>query len=176
MIATCFCREKHWDCLAIHFFSWRLLRLPFLLNCLQKVQKVAIWEKKYFQKFVDINLYNLVWSIVKPELELKVFNLQSTYWFISSYREIPTNKTINLLKINMVALCLISNDMNNLGNEIFCCTNQLIVWKRGSNIYSTYKQIIKVSNFKKNLKARLEILPNEEIIKIKLLQIPLLIL
>ena len=143
---------------------------------LQKVQKVAIWEKKYFQKFVDINLYNLVWSIVKPELELKVFNLQSTYWFISSFREIPKNITINLLKINMAALCLISNDMNNLDNEIFCCTNQFIVWKRGSNIDSTYKQIIKVSNFKENLKARLEILPNEEMIKIKLLQIPLLIL
>ena len=143
---------------------------------LQKVQKVAIWEKKYFQKFVDINLYNLVWSIVKPELELKVFNLQSTYWFISSFREIPKNKTINLLKINMAALCLISNDMNNLDNEIFCCTNQFIVWKRGSNIDSTYKQIIKVRNFKENLKARLEVLPNEENTKIKLLQIPLLIL
>lgn len=76
----------------------------------------------------------------------------------------------------MAALCLIFNDMNNLDNEIFCWTNQLIVWKRGSNIDSTYKQIIKVSNVKENLKARLEILPNEEMIKIKLLQIPLLIL
>ena len=66
-----------------------------------------------------------------------------------------------------------SNELNNIDNEIFLCINRLRVWKKGSNIDNTYKQIIKISDFteisKDHLLARLATLSNEQKIKIKLL-------
>ena len=40
------------------------------------------------------------------------------------------------------------NELNNLDNETFHCTNQLKVWKKGSNTGNIYKQIIKINDFK----------------------------
>ena len=72
----------------------------------------------------------------------------------------------------MATSYLTSNELNNLGNEIFHCINQLKVWKKGSNIDNIHKQIIKINDFieisKDYLLARLEPLSNEQKIKIKL--------
>ena len=48
----------------------------------------------------------------------------------------------------MATSYLTSNKLNNLDNEIFLCINQLKVWKKGSNIDNTYKQIIKINNIR----------------------------
>ena len=60
----------------------------------------------------------------------------------------------------MATSYLTSNELNNLGNEIFHCINQLKVWKKGSNIDNIHKQIIKINDFieisKDYLLARLE--------------------
>lgn len=40
------------------------------------------------------------------------------------------------------------NELNDLDNETFHCTNQLKVWKKGSNTGNIYKQIIKINDFK----------------------------
>ena len=67
---------------------------------------------------------------------------------------------------------LTSNELNNLGNEIFLYLNRLKVWKKGSNIDDIYKQIIKINDFMEiftdYLLARLATLSNEQKIKIKL--------
>ena len=41
-----------------------------------------------------------------------------------------------------------SNELNNIDNEIFHCINQLKFWKRGSNIDNIPKQIIKINDLK----------------------------
>ena len=68
----------------------------------------------------------------------------------------------------MVTLYLTSNELNNLANVIFLCK----VWKKGSNIGTIYKQIIKINDFKEISKdyllARLATLLNEQKIKVKL--------
>ena len=65
----------------------------------------------------------------------------------------------------MATSYLTSNKLNNLDNEIFLCINQLKVWKKGSNIDNTYKQIIKINNIreisKDYLLVRLATLSNE---------------
>ena len=65
-----------------------------------------------------------------------------------------------------------SNELNNIGNEIFHCINQLKFWKKGSNIDNIPKQIKKINDLKEISKdyllARLATLSNEQKIKIKL--------
>ena len=64
----------------------------------------------------------------------------------------------------MATSYLILNKLNNLGNDIFHCINQLEVWKKDSNIANIYRQIIKINDFKEISKdyllARLATLPN----------------
>ena len=73
----------------------------------------------------------------------------------------------------MATSYLTSNELNNLGNEIFLCINRLKVWKKSSNIDNIYKQIIKINDFteisKDYLLGRLATLSNEQKIKIKFL-------
>ena len=56
--------------------------------------------------------------------------------------------------------------------EYFILLNELKVWKKGSNIDNTYKQIIKINDFKEisedYLLAGLATLSNEQNIKVKL--------
>ena len=65
----------------------------------------------------------------------------------------------------MATPTLRSNELNNLENEIVHCINQLKAWKKGSNIDSIYKQIIKIIGFKEISKdyllARFAALSNE---------------
>ena len=72
----------------------------------------------------------------------------------------------------MVTSYLMSNELNNFGNEIFHCIDQLKVLKKDSNIDNIYKQTIKINDFKgiskDYLLTRLATLSNEQKIKIKL--------
>ena len=72
----------------------------------------------------------------------------------------------------MATSYLMSHELNNLDNEIFHCINQPKVQKKGSNIDSIYKKIIKINDFKEISKdyllARLATMSKEQKIKIRL--------